>query len=202
MKRNGRACRTYLMDAAYFGNLAGAPTSSSIPHLLCARRMKSSMLSSRACKAAWTNLRQAGNRSPCAPRASEPAMLGSLADILEMAKPFRAWHPALDFAHLHARLGDGAMNTYASGSPPWISIANPWVRNPCSTCTSTFRHRLWPERRKEPPVMEEADLDFQELLRALHDSAPQGRLMWRKSGAGSGLPSSSNPLIESHGEEQ
>ncbi|NJN44401.1 MAG: hypothetical protein HC806_06565 [Anaerolineae bacterium] len=39
------------------------------------------------------------------------AMLGSLEDTLEMSK-LDGVEPCIDFAHLHARPGDGSMNTY------------------------------------------------------------------------------------------
>ena len=39
------------------------------------------------------------------------AMLGSLEDTLEMSKAINGVLPCLDFAHLHARPGDGTMNT-------------------------------------------------------------------------------------------
>ena len=39
------------------------------------------------------------------------AMLGSLEDTLVMSD-FENVRPCLDFAHLHARPGDGSMNSY------------------------------------------------------------------------------------------
>ena len=40
------------------------------------------------------------------------AMLGSLADTLVMAQEIDGVEPCLDFAHLHARAGDGSVNSY------------------------------------------------------------------------------------------
>jgi deoxyribonuclease-4 len=40
------------------------------------------------------------------------AMLGSLEDTLAMSRAIPGVQPCLDFAHLHARPGDGSMNTY------------------------------------------------------------------------------------------
>ena len=40
------------------------------------------------------------------------ALLGSLNDILIMSTEFDSIKPCLDFAHLHARPGDGSMNTH------------------------------------------------------------------------------------------
>jgi len=44
-------------------------------------------------------------------------MLGSLSDVLEMARAIPVV-PCIDFAHLHARLGDGAVNTYDE----WMAV--------------------------------------------------------------------------------
>lgn len=41
------------------------------------------------------------------------AMLGSLEDTLKMSKEFECVQPCLDFAHLHARPGNGSMNSLA-----------------------------------------------------------------------------------------
>lgn len=40
------------------------------------------------------------------------AMLGSFEDALAMSKAMDMVQPCIDFAHLHARPGDGSMNTY------------------------------------------------------------------------------------------
>ena len=40
------------------------------------------------------------------------AMLGSFEDTLAMSKAIESVEPCIDFAHLHARPGDGTMNTY------------------------------------------------------------------------------------------
>jgi deoxyribonuclease-4 len=40
------------------------------------------------------------------------AMLGSFEDTLEMSKAIEGVEPCIDFAHLHARPGDGTMNSY------------------------------------------------------------------------------------------
>ena len=39
-------------------------------------------------------------------------MLGSFEDAVAMSKAMDMVLPCLDFAHLHARPGDGTMNTY------------------------------------------------------------------------------------------
>jgi len=130
----------YLIDAAHFGNLAGATDIIFHPGTYFGRPadevLKVVIPRLQGCV---DELRQAGNPVTLRPEISgKAAMLGSLADILEMAQAIPGVVPCIDFAHLHARLGDGAMNTYAE----WISALEYYRKSlgeaACSTCTSIF----------------------------------------------------------------
>ncbi len=44
------------------------------------------------------------------------AMLGSIEDALAMSAAMDMVQPCIDFAHMHARPGDGSMNTYEEWS--------------------------------------------------------------------------------------
>jgi len=46
------------------------------------------------------------------------SLLGSFEDTLHLSKEIDGVEPCLDFAHLHARAGDGSMNTYEE----WINL--------------------------------------------------------------------------------
>jgi deoxyribonuclease-4 len=60
------------------------------------------------------DLRAAGNPVTLRPETmGKSAMLGSLEDTIMMSKEIEGVQPCLDFAHLHARTGDGSMNTYS-----------------------------------------------------------------------------------------
>ena len=60
------------------------------------------------------DLRAAGNPITLRPETmGKSAMLGSLEDTLVMAEEIEGVAPCLDFAHLHARPGDGSGNSYA-----------------------------------------------------------------------------------------
>jgi len=93
--------RKYLMDAAYFGNLAGATDIIFHPGTYFGRPDDEVLeWSCRACKPAWTNCARPATRSLCAPRsAAKPPMLGSLADVLTMANAIPGVVPCIDFAH-------------------------------------------------------------------------------------------------------
>jgi deoxyribonuclease-4 len=172
--------RTYLMDAAHFGHLAGATDIIFHPGTYFGRPvedvLKVTIPRLRGCV---DELQTAGNPVTLRPEISgKAAMLGSLADVLEMAKNIPGILPCIDFAHLHARLGDGAMNTYAE----WISALDLY-RSSLGEHAMQHLHihlsgiNYGPKGEKNHLVMEEADLDFRNLMRALHDSGAQGRIM-------------------------
>jgi deoxyribonuclease-4 len=172
--------RTYLMDAAHFGHLAGATDIIFHPGTYFGRPvedvLKVTIPRLRGCV---DELRNAGNPVTLRPEISgKAAMLGSLADVLEMAKSIPGILPCIDFAHLHARLGDGAMNSYAE----WISALDLYRSSLGELAMQRLHIHLsginyGPKGEKNHLVMEEADLDFRNLMRALHDSGAQGRIM-------------------------
>lgn len=178
--------RKYLMDAAHFGNLAGASDIVFHPGTYFGRPadevLKVIIPRLQGCV---DELRAAGNPVTLRPETSgKAAMLGSLADTLEMAKAIPGVFPCIDFAHLHARLGDGSMNTYAE----WLRALDSYrqaLHSTYSVGDEAMKHlhihlsgiQYGPKGEKKHLVMEEADLDFKNLLRALHDCEAQGRIL-------------------------
>lgn len=172
--------RKYLMDAAHFGNLAGATDIIFHPGSLFARPseevLKVAIPRLRGC---LDELRAAGNPVTLRPEISgKAAMLGSLAEVVAMAEAIPGVAPCIDFAHLHARLGDGAMNSYDE----WMAVLQSYRK---SLGKDSLKHmhihlsgiNYGPKGEKNHLVMEEADLKFRDLMRALHDSGAKGRLM-------------------------
>ncbi len=172
--------RKYLMDAAHFGNLAGAtdivfhagtyfgrPAGEVLPVIL--PRLRECV----------QELRAAGNPVTLRPEISgKAAAIGSLADVLEMAKEIPGVVPCMDFAHLHARLGDGRMNSYVE----WLSVLEQYQKKLGARAMKHFHIHLsginyGPKGEKNHLVMEEADLKFKDLLRALYEAGVKGRLM-------------------------
>jgi deoxyribonuclease-4 len=172
--------RHYLMDAAHFGNLAGATDIIFHPGTYFGRPadevLKVILPRLQGCV---DELRAAGNPVTLRPEISgKAAMLGSLADVLEMAKAIPGVVPCIDFAHLHARLGDGAMNTYAE----WMSVLELYCRTLGDESIKHLHIHLsginyGPKGEKNHLIMEEADLDFKNLMRALHAAGVKGRIM-------------------------
>ena len=172
--------RRYLMDAAYFGNLAGATDIIFHPGSYFGRPadevLKVIMPRLQECV---DEIRAAGNPVTLRPEISgKGAMLGSLSDVLEMAKAIPGVVPCIDFAHLHARLGDGAVNSYAE----WMGVLEQYRQTLGEEATQHFHIHLsginyGPKGEKNHLIMEEADLNFKELMKALHDGEAKGRIM-------------------------
>jgi deoxyribonuclease IV len=172
--------RTYLMDAAHFGNLAGATDIVFHPGTYFGRPAEQVLeVVLPRLRGCVDELRSNGNPVTLRPEISgKAAMLGSLKDVLEMAKGIPGVLPCIDFAHLHARLGDGAMNTYAE----WISVLDLYRSSLGEPAMQHLHIHLsginyGPKGEKNHLVMEEADLDFRNLMCALRDSGGQGRIM-------------------------
>jgi deoxyribonuclease IV len=172
--------RKYLIDAAHYGNLAGATDIIFHPGTYFGRPadevLKVTIPRLQGCA---DELRAAGNPVTLRPEISgKAAMLGSLSDVLEMAKAIPGVVPCIDFAHLHARLGDGAMNTYDE----WMSALDYYRKSLGAKAMQHLHIHLsginyGPKGEKNHLIMEEADLDFSNLMRALHDAGVKGRIM-------------------------
>jgi deoxyribonuclease-4 len=172
--------RKRLMDAARYGALAGAtdivfhPGSyfGAPPDEVIARALPRL----RAC---LDELRAQGN--PARLRLEtmgKPAMLGSLEDVLAMSRALEGVEPCLDFAHLHARPGDGSMNTYQE----WSAV----LRHYAQALGEEALQRLHihcsgieygPKGERKHLRFVDSDLDLVALLRALADHGCGGRIL-------------------------
>src|SRR5512140_161649 len=106
--------RKRLMDAAICGNLAGATDIIFHPGSYFgnepAEVLKIAIPRLQGCV---DELRKAGNPVTLRPETmGKSAMLGSFEDTLAMSKAIPGVEPCIDFAHLHARPGDGSVNSY------------------------------------------------------------------------------------------
>ena len=171
--------RRYLMDAAHFGNLAGAsdvvfhpgtyfgrPAEEVLPKVL--PRLEKCV----------EEIRTAGNPITLRPETmGKSAVIGSLEDVLELAK-VPGVVPCLDFAHLHARPGDGTMNTYDE----WMRVLDKYHQALGDEGMQNLHVHLsgieyGPKGEKNHLVFEEADLDFKAIFRALRDAGSRGRIL-------------------------
>jgi len=105
--------RKRLMDAAHFGNLAGATDIIFHPGSYFGKPAEDVLpLAIERLQECLNELRSMANPVLLRPETmGKSAMLGSLDDTLKMSQAIDGVEPCLDFAHLHARPGDGSMNT-------------------------------------------------------------------------------------------
>ena len=172
--------RQRLMDAAHYGNLAGCTDIIFHPGSYFERPpaevLKVAIPRLQGCV---DELRAAGNPVTLRPETmGKSAMLGSLEDTLEMSKTIEGVEPCLDFAHLHARPGDGTVNTYDE----WAGYLEMYGKALGDDGLKRLHCHLsgieyGPKGEKNHLIFEEADLDLEALLRALKDFGCAGRIL-------------------------
>ena len=170
-----------LLDAAYYGALAGATDIVFHPGSYFGAAPKEVMPRVlRRLEEVIQELEAKGVKVRLRPETmGKPAMLGSLEDVLEMSKAFPGWvEPCLDFAHLHARTGDGSMNTYDE----WARVLEAYGKALGDDALKRLHIHLsgidyGPKGEKEHLVFAEADLDLDAILRVLRDFGAAGRIL-------------------------
>ncbi len=172
--------RKRLMDAAKYGNLAGAsdiifhpgsyfgnPPSEVLP--MAIKRLQ-------GCQ---EELKSAGIAVTLRPETmGKSAMLGSLEDTLTMAKALPMVEPCIDFAHLHARPGDGSINTYDEFSQILEQYGKALGEKALARLHIHLSGILYGEKgEKEHLPLKESDLNLEGLFKALSAFHCQGRIL-------------------------
>ncbi len=172
--------RKRLMDAAYYGNLAGATDIIFHPGSYFKQPPEDVLPGAvERLRGCITELRAAGNPVTLRPETmGKSAMLGSLEDTLLMSQAVEGVLPCLDFAHLHARPGDGSINSY----PEWLAILDKYIQylgEPSLKFLhihlSGIQYSQGGEREHLP--LRESDLQVEALFQALKDRGCAGRIL-------------------------
>jgi len=172
--------RQRLMDAAHYGHLAGATDIIFHPGSYFEKEPDEVLpFAIKRLAGCVDELRAAGNPVTLRPETmGKPAMIGSVDDVLWMSKEIQGVKPCLDFAHLHARAGDGSMNSLDE----WSCVLEKYG----SALGESSLHELHihlsgieygPKGEKEHLRVEEADMDFRALFEALKKFGCQGRIL-------------------------
>lgn len=172
--------RLYLTSAAFFGNLAGATDIVFHPGSYFGRPIEEVLkVVLPRLQGIQDEIREAGNPVTLRPETmGKTAVIGSLSDSIALAKAVVGVIPCMDFAHLHARAGDGTMNTYDE----WMQVLKTY-RNELGDESLRHLHihlsgiNYGPKGEKNHLILEEADMDFEALFQALLDSRAGGRIM-------------------------
>src|SRR5512138_2533903 len=172
--------RKRLMDAAICGNLAGATDIIFHPGSYFgndpAEVLKVAIPRLQGCV---DELRKAGNPVTLRPETmGKSAMLGSFEDTLEMSKAIDGVEPCIDFAHLHARPGDGTMNTYEE----WSRVLKAYQKALGKKSLKRLHIHLsgieyGPKGEKNHLPVAESDLKLNALFKALKEFEAAGRIL-------------------------
>jgi deoxyribonuclease IV len=172
--------RKRILDAAHFGNLAGATDIVIHPgsyfKLSPEEALATAIPRLRDCVA---ELRAAGNPVTLRPEAmGKGALIGSLEDVIRLAQEVDGVLPCIDFAHLHARPGDGSVNTIAEWRDMLRrmeqALGKPAMQK-LHIHLSGIAYSAKGERHHLP--FAEADLRYAELLQALQEQGCAGRIL-------------------------
>lgn len=172
--------RKRLMDAAHFGNLAGATDIIFHPGSYFGAPSDQVLeVAIPRLKGCVDELRAADNPVTLRPETmGKSAMLGSLEDTLQMSKEIPGVLPCLDFAHLHARPGDGSVNSYAEFHVILHDYAHALGKKALQNLhihLSGIEYTAKGEKNHLP--IQKSDLKINELFKALHDQNCGGRIL-------------------------
>jgi deoxyribonuclease-4 len=172
--------RQRLMDAAHYGNLAGATDIVFHPGSYFGQPPEAVLpLAIQRLHGCLEELKAAGNPVRLRPETmGKSAMLGSLEDTLEMGRQLPGVEPCVDFAHLHARPGDGSMNSHAEFARSLESIAAALGAAALSNLHIHLSGIAYgPKGEKEHLELKDADLNYRQLFQALADFKCGGRIL-------------------------
>ncbi len=172
--------RKRLMDAAFYGNLAGATDIVFHPGSYFGQPPEDVLpLAIQRLRDCVDELRNQGNLVVLRPETmGKGALLGSLDDTLVLSKEIEGVEPCLDFAHLHARAGDGSINSYAE----WVEILERY-EDYLGKQALTHLHchlsgiEFGPKGEKNHLMLKDSDFNLDALLRALNAFNCGGRVL-------------------------
>ncbi|HEY5728943.1 MAG TPA: TIM barrel protein [Anaerolineales bacterium] len=172
--------RKRLMDAAHYGNLAGATDIIFHPGSYFGNPPEEVLkVAIPRLKDFVKELRKAKNPVILRPETmGKSAMLGSLEDTLEMSKAIKGVQPCLDFAHLHARPGDGTVNSVKE----WSQIIEAYQASLGKEALKNLHIHLsgieyGPKGEKKHLALGESDLKINFLFEVLKDYGCAGRIL-------------------------
>lgn len=172
--------RKRLMDAAHYGYLAGATDIIFHPGSYFMRDPKEVLEKAiPRLEGCVKELQKKGTKVNLRPETmGKSAMLGSFEDAVAMSKAMDMVLPCLDFAHLHARPGDGTMNTYDE----WSRLLEIYGKQLGAKALKNLHIHLsgieyGPKGEKNHLALADADLDLKALFKALNDFECGGRIL-------------------------
>jgi deoxyribonuclease-4 len=172
--------RKRLMDAAHYGHLAGATDIVFHPGSYFGKLPEEVLpaVIERLAGCAQ-ELMEAGDTVILRPEVmGKSAMIGSLEDVLRMSREVSGVAPCLDFAHLHARPGDGSMNT----QDEWMGVLTSYSDSLGAESLKNLHIHLsgiaysGKGEREHLPITE-SDMDIPALFKTLAKLGCGGRIL-------------------------
>ncbi len=106
------------------------------------------------------------------------AMLGTLEEAIELSRDIDGVLPCIDFAHLHARPGDGSFNSYDEFMDALKLVASGLGQRGLSTLHVHLSGiEYGPKGEKKHLPLKESDLKYKEFFQALIDIGASGRIL-------------------------
>lgn len=172
--------RKRLMDAAYYGYLAGATDIIFHPGSYF-NQPRNEVLDRAIIRLSACVNELRNNKIDVVLRPEtmgKSALLGTLEDTVEISRAISGVQPCIDFAHLHARAGDNSMNSYRE----WIELLNGYAHYLGESSLSSLHIHLsgiayGAKGEKEHLAINDSDLDVAELFKALADMNCKGRIL-------------------------
>ena len=172
--------RKRLMDAAYYGFLAGATDIIFHPGSYFGQNppevIKRAITRLSECS---LELKANGNSVILRPETmGRSALFGSLEDTLELSKAIEGIIPCIDFAHLHARTGDGSMNSKQEWEKTLIGysdVLGPESLKQLHIHLSGIEYTQKGEKKHLP--IRESDLCLEQLFETLEELDCGGRIL-------------------------
>jgi deoxyribonuclease-4 len=168
------------MDAAHFGDLAGATDIVFHPGTYFGQPSNEVLpIAIPRLQGCLDELRAAGNPVRLRPETmGKSALLGSLDDTLEMGHSLPGIEPCVDFAHLHARPGDGSLNTYAEFAGVLEAISTRLGQTALQRLHIHLSGIAYgPKGEKEHLELKDSDLNVREIMQALVNYNCRGRIL-------------------------
>lgn len=171
--------RKRLMDAAHYGNLAGATDIVFHPGSYFGKPADQALqVAIPRLADCVREIRAASNPVTLRPETmGKGALIGSLEDLLYMSQEIDGVEPCLDFAHLHARPGDGSVNSYEE----WVRVLTDYREALGEEALQHLHCHLsgieyGPKGERNHLMLHDSDFDLEGLIRALVAFECAGRI--------------------------
>jgi deoxyribonuclease-4 len=106
------------------------------------------------------------------------ASLGTLDDAISWSKEFENVLPCVDFAHLHARAGDGTFNSYAEFTEALNKIKAGLGERGIKSMHIHFSGIAYTAKGEKNHLnLADADIKYKDLFKALADMGVSGRVL-------------------------